>query len=160
MAEKVKGFMKKHEPWTYGIGLFGIALLTGWMPDYTYTFFNDFAFKGTDIDPARITSVLSLVFFVAGIVGAVGELVVGVLVDRTKSKLGKVRPWYGYAVLPLAIVSLLVFIPPTTNNFTVACVWMFVIYSLYTAFSCMEKSLRSGKGAGSVVFSIFIMLQV
>ena len=149
MAEKVKGFMKKHEPWTYGIGLFGIALLTGWMPDYTYTFFNDFAFKGTDIDPARITSVLSLVFFVAGIVGAVGELVVGVLVDRTKSKLGKVRPWYGYAVLPLAIVSLLVFIPPTTNNFTVACVWMFVIYSLYTAFSCMVESPTNCYGAVS-----------
>ena len=32
----MKKYMKKSEVWTYGIGLFGIALLTGWMPDYTY----------------------------------------------------------------------------------------------------------------------------
>jgi len=48
----MKRYMRKSEIWTFGIGLFGVSLLTGWMPDYTYTFFNDFAFKGSGIDPA------------------------------------------------------------------------------------------------------------
>ena len=46
----MKRYMRKSEIWTFGIGLFGVSLLTGWMPDYTYTFFNDFAFKGSGID--------------------------------------------------------------------------------------------------------------
>lgn len=41
MADEKNGgkkFMKFSEIITYGIGLFGVALLTGWMPDYTATF--------------------------------------------------------------------------------------------------------------------------
>ena len=34
-----KKYMKPSEVATFGIGLFGVALLTGWMPDYTTTFF-------------------------------------------------------------------------------------------------------------------------
>ena len=30
-----KKYMKFSEIITFGIGLFGVALLTGWMPDYT-----------------------------------------------------------------------------------------------------------------------------
>ena len=32
-----KKYMKPSEVATFGIGLFGVALLTGWMPDYTTT---------------------------------------------------------------------------------------------------------------------------
>lgn len=47
MSDKTeKKYMKKSEIVTFGIGLFGVALMTGWMPDYTATFFADFAFKG------------------------------------------------------------------------------------------------------------------
>ena len=43
-APAEKKYMKPSEIVTFGIGLFGVALLTGWMPDYTMTFFADFAF--------------------------------------------------------------------------------------------------------------------
>ena len=49
-----KKYMKPSEIVTFGIGLFGVALLTGWMPDYTMTFFADFAFKGKGFDPAQL----------------------------------------------------------------------------------------------------------
>lgn len=140
MGDFMKKYMKKSEVWTYGIGLFGVALLTGWMPDYTYTFFNDFAFKGTSINPETITGVLALVFGAAGIVGAACELIIGILVDRTRTKWGKIRPWFGFGVIPLAVIAFLVFLPPKTNNPTVAIGWMFVIYALYTAASCAVES--------------------
>ena len=140
MSDKVKTYMKKSEIATFGIGLFGVALLTGWMPDYTATFFADFAFKGKGFDSDTMANVISLVFLVAGFVGAICELVIGYLVDNTRTKLGKVMPWVGFGVIPLALISMLVFVAPNTDNQTVAIIWMFVVYSLYTAFSCAVES--------------------
>lgn len=141
MSDKTeKKYMKKSEIVTFGIGLFGVALMTGWMPDYTATFFADFAFKGKGFDSATMANAISMVFLVAGIIGAVCELVIGYLVDNTRTKLGKVKPWVGFGVVPLAVVAMLVFIAPNTSNQTLAIVWMFVIYSLYTAFSCAVES--------------------
>lgn len=143
MADKstaMKKYMKKSEIATFGIGLFGVALMTGWMPDYTATYFADFAFKGKGFDSGTMSDMISMVFLVAGIVGAVCELVIGYLVDNTRTKLGKVKPWIGFGVIPLAIISLLVFVAPNTNSQTLAIIWMFVIYSLYTAFSCAVES--------------------
>ncbi len=142
-----KKYMKPSEIVTFGIGLFGVALLTGWMPDYTMTFFADFAFKGKGFDSAQLANVVSLVFGVAGVVGAVCELIIGMLVDRTRTKLGKVKPWVGFGAIPLAIISMFVFIAPNTTSFTVASVWMFVIYALYTAISCAVESPSNCFGA-------------
>ncbi len=142
-----KKYMKKSEIITFGIGLFGIALLTGWMPDYTATFFADFAFKGKDFDPDVMSNMISVVFLVAGIVGAVCELVIGYLVDNTRTKFGKVKPWVGFGVIPLALISMFVFVSPDTNNQTFAIVWMFVIYSAYTMACCAVESPANCFGA-------------
>ena len=146
-APAEKKYMKPSEIVTFGIGLFGVALLTGWMPDYTMTFFADFAFKGRGFDSAQLATIVSSVFGVAGVVGAVCELVIGMLVDRTRTKLGKVKPWVGFGAIPLAIISMLVFIAPNTTSFTVATIWMFVIYALYTAISCAVESPSNCFGA-------------
>lgn len=146
-APAEKKYMKPSEIVTFGIGLFGVALLTGWMPDYTMTFFADFAFKGQGFDSAQLAKIVSSVFGVAGVVGAVCELVIGMLVDRTRTKLGKVKPWVGFGAIPLAIISMLVFIAPNTTSFTVATIWMFVIYALYTAISCAVESPSNCFGA-------------
>ncbi len=138
--EKPKKYMKFSEIITFGIGLFGVALMTGWMPDYTATFFADFAFKGKGFDSATMTSAISLVFGVAGVVGAICELVIGYLVDKTHTRFGKVKPWVGFGCIPLAIISLFVFIAPNTSSQTMAIIWMFVIYCLYTAISCCVES--------------------
>ena len=142
-----KKYMKPSEIVTFGIGLFGVALLTGWMPDYTMTFFADFAFKGKGFDSAQLAAVVATVFGAAGFVGAICELVIGMLVDRTKTKLGKVKPWIGFGAIPLAIISMLVFVAPNTSSFTVATIWMFVIYALYTAVSCAVESPANCFGA-------------
>ena len=148
MSEKAnKKYMKKSEIITFGIGLFGVALLTGWMPDYTATFFADFAFKGKGFDPDTMSNIISVVFLVAGIVGAICELVIGYLVDNTRTKFGKVKPWVGFGVIPLAIISMLVFVAPNTNNQTLAIIWMFVIYSVYTACCCAVESPANCFGA-------------
>lgn len=140
VKEQQKKYMKFSEIITFGIGLFGVALMTGWMPDYTATFFADFAFKGKGFDSATMANAISMVFGVAGFVGAICELVIGYLVDRTKTKFGKVKPWVGFGVIPLAIVSMLVFVAPNFTSETMAITWMFIVYCLYTAVSCAVES--------------------
>ncbi len=146
-APAEKKYMKPSEIVTFGIGLFGVALLTGWMPDYTTTFFADFAFKGKGFDSATLAGVVETVFLIAGFVGAICELIIGIMVDRTKSKLGKVKPWIGFGAIPLAIISMLVFVAPSTSSLTVASVWMIIIYCLYTAVSCAVESPSNCFGA-------------
>lgn len=146
-APAEKKYMKKSEIATFGIGLFGVALLTGWMPDYTTTFFADFAFKGKGFDSAQLAHIVEIVFLIAGFVGAICELVIGILVDRTKTRLGKVKPWIGFGAIPLAIISLLVFVAPSTSSFGIASVWMIIIYCLYTAVSCAVESPSNCFGA-------------
>lgn len=147
MGDVKKKYMKKSEVFTFGIGLFGVALLTGWMPDYTQTYFADFAFKGKGFDSAAISGSISKVFLVAGILGAVMELIIGYLIDNTRTKLGKVKPWIGFGAIPMAIIAMLVFVAPNTGSQTVAIVWMYIIYSLYTTISCAVESPASCFGA-------------
>lgn len=126
-----KKFTLPTEALSYGIGLFGVALLSGWVPEYAKTYFKDFAFKGQGFDSEAVSALISTLFLVAGFIGAAAEIIVGILVDKTKSKRGKIQPWLLYGVVPLGIVSLLVFLAPKTDNFVLATVWMFAVYCAY-----------------------------
>ena len=135
-----KKFTLPVEALSYGIGLFGVALLTGWLPEYAKTYFADFAFKNQHFSADAMAALLSALFLVAGIVGAAAEIIIGILVDKTKSKRGKIQPWLLYGVLPLGVISMLVFIAPKTSSFTAATIWMFTVYCLYVvACVCVES---------------------
>ncbi len=136
----MKKYLKTKEIISYGIGLFGVALLTGWMPDYASTYFKDFAFKGSGLSQDFISGMIANVMLVAGIIGAVAEIVVGFRIDRTKSKWGKIKPWMIIGCVPLAIVSIFVFLAPNISNKTAAFIWMMSVYCLYSILVvCVES---------------------
>ena len=135
-----KAFKLPSEALSYGIGLFGIALLSGWVPEYAKTYFADFAFKNQNFSSDALATLISTVFLVAGFVGAAAEIIIGFLVDKTKSKRGKIHPWLLYGCVPLGIISMLVFVAPKTSNFAVATIWMFAIYCAYVMLLvCVES---------------------
>ena len=135
-----KTFKLPSEALSYGIGLFGIALLSGWVPEYAKTYFADFAFKNQNFSSDALATLISTVFLVAGFVGAAAEIIIGFLVDKTKSKRGKIHPWLLYGCVPLGIISMLVFVAPKTSNFAVATIWMFAIYCAYVMLLvCVES---------------------
>lgn len=135
-----KKFTIPTEALSYGIGLFGIALLSGWVPEYAKTYFADFAFKAQSFNSDALATLISTVFLVAGFVGAAAEIIIGVLVDKTKSKRGKIHPWLLYGALPLGIISMFVFVAPKTSSFTAASIWMFAIYCAYVMLLvCVES---------------------
>lgn len=142
-----KSFSIPTEALSYGIGLFGIALITGWVPEYAKTYFADFAFKAQHYDSDKLSIAISTLFLVAGIVGAAAEIIIGILVDKTKSKRGKIQPWLLYGLLPLSLTSVLVFFAPKINNFTLSMAMMFLVYCLYVACSVAVESPGNCFGA-------------
>ncbi len=143
MAEKVvemKKYLRKSEIFTYSLGLFGLALLTGWVQGYSKTFFIDFAFKGVLEDTARITSIVAGVFFVARILSAVCDIAIGYAVDGTRTKWGKLRPWILFASVPMALTAIFCFVVPPTGNMTGTIIWIYAFYIAFTIIGAMVEN--------------------
>lgn len=157
----------------YFIGPFGAMLSSGIFTSFLQAYLGDVL--GLD---AGFLSVLQLVS-TALIVAA--NLIVGQLIERTRSLAGKARPWILLSALTLSIASVLMFVIPFKG--TARYVWIAIAYNLYyavaypiynTANSTMiPVSIRdSGKrsalasmtnvaglgvmGAGSMVFPILV----
>jgi Na+/melibiose symporter-like transporter len=67
-----------------------------------------------------------LAYFVSMIVDAFVDPLVGVLTDRTRSRLGRRHPWIFASALPLAITLYLVFSPPAALSQWALFAWMLV----------------------------------
>lgn len=86
------------------------------------------AFFYTDIyniPPAKASAVM----LVGGIFGALFNIVMGVIADRTNTRWGKFRPWVLWTAIPFGVISLLAF---STPNFSESgkVVYAFVTYFL------------------------------
>lgn len=157
----------------YFIGPFGAMLSSGIFTSFLQAYLGDVL--GLN---AGFLSVLQLVS-TALIVAA--NLVVGQLIERTRSLAGKARPWILLSALTLSVASVLMFVIPFEG--TARYVWIAVAYNLYyavaypiynTANSTMipVSTRDSGKrsalasmtnvaglgvmGAGSMVFPILV----
>jgi GPH family glycoside/pentoside/hexuronide:cation symporter len=76
------------------------------------------------------------------------DVLMGGLIDRTKSKMGKARPWLFLSAFPLAIALVLTFMVPSGFSTSGKNVYIFVIYTLlcavfYTASNISYNSLIS-----------------
>ncbi|WP_417564751.1 MFS transporter [Microbacterium sp.] len=91
------------------------------------------------------------------------DVAVGALVDRTRSRWGKARPWLLFGAIPFAICSTLVFAVPDASD-TVKFIYAFVSYNLLMiAFSAIAipygtlNTLISGDTHEREVLNIFRM---
>ena len=77
---------------------------------------------------------LTLMPIFSKIVDAVTNLIMGQIVDRTRTKQGKARPWILIAGPLVAISGILLYAVPNASN-TVKMFWITISYNLYFAFS-------------------------
>lgn len=71
--------------------------------------------------------------FACRITNGVGELLVGLLIDKTKSKLGKARPWILVGSFTCALPVWLLFSTPQSFSMFGKQVWVAVMYLLHTS---------------------------
>ncbi|HSJ37695.1 MAG TPA: glycoside-pentoside-hexuronide (GPH):cation symporter [Planococcus sp. (in: firmicutes)] len=137
MAGAVQGEVPSHkEMVSYGMGFFGVILvwtLVGTFLTFYYT------------DVAGISAgVVGTLMLAARLLDGVTDLGMGTLVDRTRSKHGKARPWILWMGIPLGVSVVLLFAVPdigTTGKIVYASVTYILLILVYTAVSIPYKTL-------------------
>ncbi len=107
----------------YSLGLFGFQAIVGLLNSYQAEF--DASILGADI------AVVGILILIAKIVSAVFDPVVGNLIDRSKSKHGKFRSMIMYSIIPLLVMTAIVFLKVPFSGAGLY-VWIFVTYLIWS----------------------------
>jgi len=104
-------------------------------------------FYYTDVVGVSAAAV-GVILLVSRLLDGVVDLIVGVLIDRTKSPYGKARPWILRMMLPYAIGAALLFSVPTSWGEPAKLAYIFVSYNLalgiiFTAINLPYATLNS-----------------
>ncbi|MBJ7556783.1 MFS transporter [Marinomonas spartinae] len=110
----------------YGAGDFASNLIfTG------FSFFLVYFYTDIINIPAAIVGTIMLV---SRLFDGVTDIIMGVIVDRTKSRFGKARPWLLWMAVPFGVSAALVFFVPESNNLTLQVAYIFITYNLVSLF--------------------------
>ncbi len=117
--------MKFKEIAAYSLGLFGFQAIVGLLNSYQAEF--DGTILGANV------ALVGILILVAKIVSAVFDPIVGNMIDRSKSKNGKFKSMILKSILPLLVMSAVVFIDvPFKENKTAVYIWIFVTYLIWS----------------------------
>lgn len=115
--------MKFKEIAAYSLGLFGFQAIVGLLNSYQAEF--DASILGADI------AVVGILILVAKIISAVADPVVGNLVDRSKSKMGKFKSMIAYSIIPLLVFTAVIFVKVPFKGLGLYA-WIFVTYLIWS----------------------------
>lgn len=118
-----KKYLSFKEIAAYSLGLFGFQAVVGLLNSYQAEF--DGSILGANV----IT--VAILILIAKILSAVADPIVGNLVDRSKSKLGKFKSMIAYSIIPLVVFTALIFVKVPFNGFGLYA-WIFVTYLIWS----------------------------
>ncbi len=117
--------MKFKEIAAYSLGLFGFQAIVGLLNSYQAEF--DGSILGANV------TVVAILILIAKIVSAVADPVVGNLMDRSRSKMGKFKSMIVYSIIPLLVFTAVIFIDvPFKENKMATYIWIFVTYLIWS----------------------------
>ncbi len=117
--------LRKTEKFGYATGDFACCLI--WQTLSLYLLY--YCTNVVGIDSVAAVSMISI----AQILDGCTDVLMGFLIDRTRSRFGKVRPYILTMGLPLAVSVSLLFSVPAGLSANGKMIWVFVFYSLSTA---------------------------
>ncbi len=115
----------KKEKFYYGLGTAGFSIMNPLLGSFLLFYY-------TDVIGIGASFVGTLLLFTR-LLDGITDISVGVLVDKTKSKQGKSRPWILWASLPMSILFVLIFTVPELSE-TGMQVYTTSIYALFICF--------------------------
>lgn len=135
MSEKVDITTQKHmnfkEIAAYSLGLFGFQAIVGLLNSYQAEF--DGSILGGYDNMAIDVGIVGILILIAKIVSAVFDPIVGNMIDRSKSRHGKFKSMILYSLIPLLVMTAVVFLPIDFKGNNVLCyVWIFVTYLIWS----------------------------
>lgn len=119
------------------LGPGGVILLNGIIAAYLNVFYTDVLKAGGLLGGM----LLALLPVISKVLDAVTNIVMGQLIDHTKSKQGKARPWLLIGAPMVAIAAVLLFMVPNSSDI-VKIVWIILSYNFYysIAYTCYYMS--------------------
>ncbi|MGN0444848.1 MAG: MFS transporter, partial [Acutalibacteraceae bacterium] len=123
--------VQKSEKWLgYLLGPAGALLLNAVLATYLNVYYTD-VLKLTGLWGGAFLTVFPIV---SKIIDAVTNVIMGYIIDRTKTPQGKARPWLLLSAPLLAVTGILLFTVPNGSQ-TVQAVWVMISYNLFYSFA-------------------------
>lgn len=121
----------KKEKWLgYLAGPAGALLLNAVLASYLNVYYTD-VLKLTGVWGGAFLMVFPIL---SKILDAVTNIVMGQLIDRTRTKEGKARPWMLLSAVLLPVSGILLFAVPNASS-TVQVIWVMISYNLFYSFA-------------------------
>ncbi len=77
-------------------------------------------------------AIVGTIMLICRIFDGISDIFAGILIEKTRTKQGKARPWFGATIIPLVIIQLIVFNVPSSLPMGAKLVWVIVSYFLLT----------------------------
>ena len=121
----------KKEKWLgYLLGPAGALLLNAVLATYLNVYYTDVL----NLTPLWGGLFLTVFPIVSKIIDAITNIIMGQIIDRTRTKEGKARPWLLVSAPLITITAILLFTVPESNP-TVKAIWIMVSYNLFYSFA-------------------------
>lgn len=121
----------KKEQWLgYLLGPGGVLLLNAVISGYLNTYYTDVLKVGTLMGGAFLV----IMPIVSKIIDAVTNILMGQIIDRTKTAQGKARPWLLVAAPAVVVSAMLLVLVPRSSEL-VQVIWLTLSYNLYYCFA-------------------------
>ena len=127
---KSKNVTNKEKWLGYLIGPIGALLLNAVLGTYLNVYYTD-VLKLTTVWGGLFLTIFPLV---SKIIDAATNVLMGYIIDRTKTKQGKARPWLLVSAPFLTITGILLFVVPS-GNITLQVIWVIFSYNLFYSFA-------------------------
>lgn len=123
--------VKASEKWLgYLLGPAGALLLNAVLSTYLNVYYTD-VLNLTTVWGGMFLTVFPII---SKIIDAITNIIMGYIIDRTKTSEGKARPWILVSAPLLAVTGVLLFTVPSGNQ-TVQVIWVMVSYNLFYSFA-------------------------
>ena len=121
----------KSEKWLgYLVGPAGALLLNAVLSSYLNVYYTD-VLKLTSVWGGAFLMIFPIV---SKVIDAFTNIFMGQIIDRTRTKEGKARPWLLLAAILLPVTGVLLFAVPTASE-TVQVIWVMLSYNLFYSFA-------------------------
>lgn len=121
LSTKIKSANVKFREMLFGyfLGPFGALLASGIFTSFLNRYWTDVLFVNYKTNgglPSNITTFLTLLPLLSTVLIVVGNLVAGQIIERTRTKAGKARPWILLSSVLLGVSCIFMFIVPMGNG--------------------------------------------
>ena len=132
--------VKAKEKWLgYLLGPAGALLLNAVLATYLNVYYTDVL----NLTPLWNGLFLAIFPIISKIIDAITNIIMGQVIDRTRTKEGKARPWLFLSAFLVPVTAILLFTVPNGSE-TVQVIWVMVSYNLFYSFAYTIFNMSHG----------------